>query len=64
MFFILWPEVKSVSDKQIEVWFDDAVANGEIEFPEDGYNVEEKAKALHSNGVITLAASVSSKYRG
>ena len=58
MFYIVWPEKRNVPAKQIETWFSDAVANGEFNGyldPTEITTVEQKAKALHSLGHITLA---------
>jgi len=51
---MVWPEHRVVTAKQIEVWFDDAVANDELTKDEDD-SVEDKAMALNSLGYITLS---------
>ena len=53
-FLMVWPEHRVVTAEQIEVWFDDAVANDELTKDEDD-SVEDKAMALHELGRITLA---------
>lgn len=52
-FFIRYPETRTVSTREIEIWYSDAVANEEI--VDDAKTVEEKARALHNEGHITLA---------
>ena len=54
-FQIIWPERRSVSTSQIEGWYDDAVANGEIDDDYlDAETVDRKAAALDDAGIITL----------
>ena len=53
-FLMIWPERRVLTAEQIEVWFDDAVANDELTKDEDD-SVEDKAMALHELGRITLA---------
>lgn len=52
--YIIWPQKQWVKAAQIEVWFDDAVANEEIaEDRKDAYTISEKADALADAGIIT-----------
>ncbi len=62
-FTIIWPDRRTLTAKQIETWYGDADANGEL-CPEDVYDHRElrraptpaeMAMALHSAGLITLA---------
>lgn len=54
-FNVIWPERRRVSEEQICSWYDDAMANGELD---DGDYFEEtvnqKAMALHRAGIVTL----------
>lgn len=54
-YLIIWPEQRLVSPEQIRTWYDDAVANGELEPEwlglEEPFNM---ARALHHTGLITL----------
>jgi hypothetical protein len=54
-FLMIWPERRVLTAEQIEVWFDDAVANDELTKDEDD-SVEDKAMALDSLGRITLGS--------
>lgn len=55
-FLIIWPENRVVTRKQMEVWFDDAVANNDLTKDDVcGHgSVGDKAMALHRVGLITL----------
>jgi len=53
-FLMIWPERRVLTAEQIEIWFDDAVANDELTKDEDD-SVEDKAMALHELGRITLS---------
>ena len=53
-FLIIWPERRVLTAEQIEVWFDDAVANDEL-IKDEADTIEDKAMALDSLGHITLA---------
>jgi len=52
-FLMIWPERRVLTAEQIEVWFDDAVANDELTKDEND-TIEDKAMALDSLGRITL----------
>lgn len=54
MFKILWPETRFVTASKIEGWYEDAVANGEVDALDGLATTEEKATALHRSGLITL----------
>jgi hypothetical protein len=61
LFEIVWPEHRWVDDKKIDLWFSDAIANGEIpeEYASDpefcgSDSIENKARELNSLGHITL----------
>ena len=54
-FLMIWPERRVLTAEQIEVWFDDAVANDELTKDEDD-TIEDKAMALDSLGRITLGS--------
>ena len=53
-FDIIWPGERTVPGKQIEVWYSDAVANGDIEEIKEPLTLFEKASALHEVGHIIL----------
>jgi len=53
-FLIIWPERRVLTAEQIEVWFDDAVANDEL-IKDEADTIEDKAMALDSLGHITLS---------
>lgn len=53
-FQIVWPERRYVSEKQIRVWYSDAIENGEIDKPGCEPGVVEMALALSGAGLITL----------
>jgi len=53
-FLMIWPERRVVTAEQIEVWFDDAVANDEL-IKDEADTIEDKAMALDSLGHITLS---------
>lgn len=57
MTYIIYPERRSISFRQIEVWFTDAVANNEIA-PEyfSAKSEAEMAAALSDAGLITVGA--------
>lgn len=52
-FYIVWPERRHVPETQIMLWYEDAIANGEV----DGtaINPTDMARELHREGLITLA---------
>jgi hypothetical protein len=52
-FKIIWPERKNVTASQIEIWYDDAVANKEVE-DVDCVTPADKAAELNHAGLITL----------
>ena len=52
-FFIVYPEKRVVSSEEMLSWAKDAIANEEIEGPED-LTVEELALQLSREGLITL----------
>ena len=52
---ILYPEEKIVATWSFKPRYEDAVANGLIERPEGSLSWWEMAKALHEEGIITLA---------
>jgi len=54
-FLMIWPERRVLTAEQIEVWFDDAVANDELTKDEND-TIEDKAMALDSLGRITLGS--------
>ena len=54
-FLMIWPERRVLTAEQIEVWFDDAVANDELT-KDEADTVEDKAMALHELGRITLGS--------
>lgn len=53
---IIWPERRMISERQIRVWYSDAVANGDAEEISltDPYDM---AKELENIGIITLGDS-------
>ena len=53
---ILWPERKRVFGYTIRIWYDDAIANGELDRERDGrtLSTDEMALCLHLVGLITL----------
>ena len=55
-FQIIWPERRLVDEDQIRVWFDDAVANGDLpeEYAQNITEPEEMARELSDIGHITL----------
>jgi hypothetical protein len=53
-FQIIWPERRTISAAQIELWYIDATANGDIDH--DHFTVEAKAVALDDAGYITLGS--------
>jgi hypothetical protein len=56
-FYIIWPEKRFVAAGEIKTWYEDAVANGEIDSEYEGLSddeVEIMADALHQAGAITL----------
>lgn len=53
---VIWPSDQYVTGSQINAWYQDAIANGELS-PLPGYpDSLEKARALHNEGLITLGA--------
>ena len=52
-FYMIWPERRTVTAKQILGWYADALANEELE-GEPTQNAEEAARALDEAGLITL----------
>ena len=52
-FNIIWPERRTVSAEQIDIWFADAVANGDAEESEVE-TTQDKARFLDDLGYITL----------
>lgn len=53
-FQILWPDRRRVSAAQINTWYDDAVANGEIEALSGDATDRDRALALDDAGLVTL----------
>ena len=61
-FYIVYPEVRFVSDRQIESWYADAVANDEIASEYlYAHDLQTKARGLSDSGVITLGVPPSSE---
>jgi hypothetical protein len=55
MIYIVWPEKRYVTDEQINVWYEDAVANDEIDAPYlDAKTPEAKAEALEDAGLLSI----------
>jgi hypothetical protein len=54
--FILWPEKRFVPKNIIRQWYEDAVANGEVDplTPPLNDDMHAQAKVLASEGIITL----------
>jgi hypothetical protein len=57
---IIYPQTRTVSEEQINTWFEDAVTNGEIERSEieafdEPLDVWSKADLLDDAGIITLS---------
>lgn len=53
---IIWPERRMISERQIRVWYSDAVANGDAE-ETNLTHPDEMAKELENIGIITLGDS-------
>jgi len=53
-FFILWPERRIVSADQIDTWYSDARANGELDDDGSATDPLDQALALDRVGLITL----------
>lgn len=53
MYEIIWPEHRYVTENQIKSWYNDGVANCEVEDTELN-DPEEMARELHSVDLITL----------
>ena len=55
-FLIIWPERRRVSAAIMRGWFDDAVANGDVEpITEDSVEADvARAKSLDDAGLLTL----------
>jgi hypothetical protein len=55
MIYIVWPEKRYVTDDQIDVWYEDAVANDEIDAHYLGAETTQaKAEALDDAGLLTI----------
>jgi hypothetical protein len=52
----VWPEKRYVPVKQVENWFYDAVANGQISASDakDADTFKKRCMCLHGTGIITL----------
>jgi hypothetical protein len=52
--FIIWPEQRFVPWRIIDVWYNDAVCNGDIDLLEIVDEPRERAHQLSDAGLITL----------
>ncbi len=52
--YIVWPEYKWVPAAKIAVWYDDAVANGDVKADPSDITTWDKVMQLSSAGLITL----------